>query len=219
MDTPKIVYKAGAFSAFLIALFIPLQMAVFFIWPPPKTALDFFHLFRMNRLVGLLDMDLLLIVDQALTIFLYLAMNEALKKYGSAFMRMAMALGLVGVAVYFASGSAFEMQRFSNMYNFATTEAQKTLALTGGELALANWQGTAFDVAYVISGVAFLLISFVMLKSNVFGKAINYLTFITGALMLVPPTYGSIGMILSVASVFPLWIWCILIGRKFLRLN
>ncbi len=219
MKSSKIIYKAGALSAFLIAAFIPLQMIIFFVSPPPKAAVDWFHLFQTNKFVGLLDMDLLLIVDQVLTVFLYLAMYEALRKINKSFMKIAVALGFIGVATYLASGSAFEMLHFSNMYTSATTEAQRSLAIMGGELALSNWQGTAFDVAYVISGIAFLLISIVMFQKNIFGKTINYLTLIIGILMLIPPTTGNIGMMLSVTSVFPLWIWVILIGKKFLRFN
>ncbi len=48
---------------------------------------------------------------------------------------------------------------------------------------------------------------------------ITLLGILTGALMLLPPTAGKIGMVLSVASVFPLWFWCILIGRRFLLLG
>jgi hypothetical protein len=219
MESMKPIHKAGAFSAFLIAAFIPLQMAVFFIWPPPMAAIDWFRLFQMNKLVGLLDMDLLLIVDQILTIFIYLALYESLKKYSPSLIKIAAVLGFISIATYFSSGSAFEMLRFSNMYTSAMTDTQKSLAITGGELALANWQGTAFDVAYVISGIAFLLISIVMFQSNAFGKLISYLTLVIGVLMLIPPTAGSIGMALAVASVFPLWFWAILIGREFNKLR
>ncbi|MCK9209053.1 MAG: hypothetical protein M0P66_18220, partial [Salinivirgaceae bacterium] len=76
----KTIYKAGAIASFLMAIFIPIQMAVFFIWPLPKTVLDWFHLFQMNKLVGLLDMDLLLLVDQVLMIFIFLALYMALRK-------------------------------------------------------------------------------------------------------------------------------------------
>jgi len=150
----KTIYKVGAISSFLMAAFIPIQMAVFFIWPPPKTALDWFHLFQTNKLVGLLDMDLLLLVDQVLMIFIFLALYGALKKASPSLMTIALALGLVGTTTYFASGSAFEMLSLSNMYAIATTEVQKTIALTGGELMLANWQGTTFDMAYIIQGIA-----------------------------------------------------------------
>lgn len=219
MESWKTIYKAGAFASFLMAVFIPIQMAIFFIWPPPKTVLDWFNLFEMNKLIGPLDMDLLLMVDQVLMIFIFLALYMALRKANLSIMTIALALGLVGTATYFASGSAFEMLSLSNMYASATTEAQKIIALTGGELMLANWQGTAFNVAYVIQGLSMFLIAIVMVQSKVFGKITPYVALVLGVLALIPPTLGTFGMICAVASVFPLWIWSILIGRKFLTLS
>lgn len=218
MESWKIIYRLGAFSSFLMAAFIPLQIAVFFIWPPPKTALDWFHLFQTNKFIGLLDMDLLLLADQVLMIFILLALYMALRKVSPSLMAIALTLGLVGAASYFASGSAFEMLKLSNMYTAATTQAQKTLAVTGGELMLANWQGTAFNVAYIIQGIALLLIGVVMFQSKILGKVTGQIALVLGILSLVPPTLGTVGMIFALVSVFPLWIWSMLIGRKFLQL-
>jgi hypothetical protein len=84
---------------------------------------------------------------------------------------------------------------------------------------LANWQGTAFDVAYIIQGIAMLIVAIVMFQSKAFGKVTAYVAIVLGVLALVPPTLGTVGMICAVVSVLPLWIWSILIGRKFLEIS
>ncbi len=61
------LYKTGAAVALLFVVFLPIQILVFFISPPPESVPGWFALFQANRLFGLLDMDLLLMVDQVLT--------------------------------------------------------------------------------------------------------------------------------------------------------
>ena len=39
------------------------------------------------------------------------------------------------------------------------------------------------------------------------------------AMMLSPPTAGTVGMVLAVGPVFPLGIWCVLIGLRYLKLG
>jgi hypothetical protein len=39
-----------------------------------------------------------------------------------------------------------------------------------------------------------------------------------GVMMLLPPSAGTIGLILSVGSVFPLEIWCVMIGWRLLQI-
>jgi len=85
-------------------------------------------------------------------------------------MVIALILGLVATAVYFASNTAFEMLSLSNQYAAATTDAQRSIVMAAGQAMLAIYQGTAFDVSYVLSAVALLIISVIMLRSNVFSK-------------------------------------------------
>src|SRR4030042_3452154 len=74
----KGLYKTGGVAALAVLAFIPIQMVVFFVWSPPSTVLEWFVLFQDNALVGLLDMDLLLIVDYALMGMVFLALWVAL---------------------------------------------------------------------------------------------------------------------------------------------
>ena len=62
------LHRVGGMAALAVLVLIPIQMVVFFVWPPPNSVIGWFALFQDNALVGLLDMDLLLIVDYLLLI-------------------------------------------------------------------------------------------------------------------------------------------------------
>ena len=141
-------------------------MVVFFLWPPPNSVIGWFTLFQDNALVGLLDMDLLLIVDYLLLIGVFSALWASLRRANESLMAIALILQLVATATYLASTVAFEMLTLSNQYATATTEVERSIFLAAGQAMLATWQGTAFDVSYVLSGLAILIVSAVMLRSH-----------------------------------------------------
>lgn len=215
----KPLYRVAAAAALIIVVFVPIQIIVFVVWPPPSTVIGWFTLFQSNKLLGLLDMDLLLIVDQALTGLVLLALYVALKRANPSLMAIALALGLIGIATYFASGMAFNMLSLSDQYALAATEAQRSIFLAAGQATLTMWAGTAFDVSYILGGVALLLISVVMLRSTIFSKATAYAGIVLSVMMLVPPTVGTIGLVLSLVSLVPLIIWLIMIARRLLQLE
>jgi hypothetical protein len=210
------LFKIAGISALVIVAFIPLQMVVFFVWPPPHSVGDWFLLFQSNWLIGLLDMDLLLIVDYVLLIFIYPALYFSLKNVNKSLMTIATVLAFIGTATYFSSTTAFEMLSLSNQYSTASTSIEKSNLLTAGQTMLVTWQGSAFNISYVLSAVALLIISVVMLKSQFFKKITAYTGIITGVLMIVPPTVGMIGIILSILSLIPMVVWLILISRRLL---
>ena len=91
--TWKPLFRVGAVAALIIVVFIPIQSIIFVIWPPPSTVIGWFTLFQNNKLLGLLDMDLLLIVDQVLTGLILLALYIALRRASPSFMVIALTLG------------------------------------------------------------------------------------------------------------------------------
>jgi hypothetical protein len=215
----KSLYKVGGVAALVVLAFIPIQMVIFFVWPPPSTVLGWFTLFQDNALVGLLDMDLLLIIDYALMGILFLALWTTLRRASQSFMSIALTSELVGVTTYFASAVAFEMLSLSNLYAAAATDEERSIFLAAGQAMLATWQGTAFNVSYILSAIALLIVSVVMLRSHVFSKTTAYVGIIASVLMFVPPTVGTVGLYLSIVSLIPTIIWLILIARRLFRLG
>ena len=213
------LYRVGGVAALVMAVFIPTQIAIFIISPPPSTTLGWFQLFRRSPLLGLLDADLLLVADQVLIALMMIALYVALRKVSESWMAIALGLGLISVATYFASGVAFEMLSLSNQYAAATTDAQRAVLLAAGQMTTAVWQGTAFDVSYVLAAFALLIIGLVQWRSTVFGKVTAGAGIVMGAMSLLPPTAGTIGMVLALGSLVPLEIWAVLVGRRLLQLG
>jgi len=224
----KSLYRVGGAAALIMAVFIPIQMIIFMVWPPPSTVIGWFTLFQNNRLLGLLDMDLLLIVDQVLMVLVLLALYVALRRPSQSFMAVALTLGLVGIAVYFASTTAFEMLSLSDQYAAATTEAERSMFLAAGQAMLTTFNVGAFQVSYLIVSAAWLMISVVMLRSSVFGRVAACSGILTGATAIGAvalehtPVIGDLFVLLiSVyfAAIVFLVIWVVLIARRLFQLG
>ena len=221
----KPLYKVGGVAALIVVMLIVISIPIFIIWPPPggllptsSTVIDCFTLFQKNWLLGLLGLDLVMLASAVLGIPIYLALYAALRRASPSFMAIALTLGLVGIPAYFAANPAFSMLSLSNQYAAATSDAQRSLFVAAGQAILANYQGTGFDMYYILGAVATLLISAVMLRNAPFSKKTAYVGIAAGVLMLVPPTVGTIGVYLSLISLVALVIWYVLIARRLLML-
>jgi hypothetical protein len=214
------LYTVGGVAALISAVLIPIQVLVFIVWPPPLegTVTDWFTLFQDNWLVGLIDLDLLLVVDNVLLVPILLALYVLLRRANESVMAIATALGFLGLVMFIASNPAFELLSLNRHYAAATTDAQRAIFLTAGQALLATWQGTAFQVAYIVSSVAGIAIGMVMLRSSSFGKATASMAILGNAvgLGLYLPT---VGVYISVFSVVFLEVWYILLARTLFQLG
>ena len=208
--------RSGAVAALCTAALIPIQIAVLLLWPPPTSVTDWFSLFHSNPLLGLVDMDLLMIVDVVLLIPILLALFVALRRSSPSGMALWTGLGFVGVFAYFASNPAVQMLSLADKYANATNAADRASYLAAGQALLSNYTGTAFDIYYVLASVALIAISVVMLRTTSFGRVTTYSGIIgnLAALGLFMPT---IGVALSVGSVFILEVWYVFLARDLLR--
>ena len=214
------LYRVAATAALLSAVFIPLQVLVFMAWPPPLegTVTDWFTLFRDNPLVGLLDLDLLLVADNVILVPIFLALYVLLRRDSESVMAIATALGFLGIVFFIASNPAFEMLSLSDRYAEATTEAQRSTFLAAGEAMLATWQGTTFQAAYLLGSVAGIAVGAVMLRSGTFSNVTGWMAILGNAVgfgLYVPV----VGVYVSVFSVLFLEIWYVLISRRLLQLG
>ncbi len=212
------LYRTGAVAAILMALLVPVQVAIYLLYPPPVAVADFFALFERNTLLGLLSLDLIYLIDNALMIPIYLAVYVALRRVAPSAMLLAMAIAFVGLAAYYASNTSFEMLTLSRQYASAGDEAQRTALLGAGEAALATYIGTAFNVYYVLNGMALLIIAYIMLRSEVFGRAAAWTALLAGMLMIIPSTAGALGLYFSLLSLAPWVVLLIFLARGFLQL-
>ncbi len=212
------LYKIAGVSALIMVALIPLQIIVYILWQTPETAIESFKLFQVNKLYGLLALELPYLVSNGLSIPLFLALFVALNRANRSVIAIATVLGLISIAIVFAARPTFDLLYLSDQYTAAATEVQRTILLAAGEAKLALIYGTSQQAHYVLGSVALLLISIVMLRSDTFNKA----TAITGIIAntLVFGIYvPTIGVYLSIISVFPfLTLWLILTARQFLQL-
>ena len=214
------LYKVGGAAAAVTAVLIPIQVIVFIMWPPPLggTATDWFKLFQESWLIGLLSLDLLLMADYILLMPIILALYVVLRRKGEALMAMGAVLFFVAISIYFASNTAFEMLSLSQQHAAATADAQKTVLLGAGQAMLATYQGTAFYVSYLLGSVAGILISAVMLRSDVFSRVAGYAG-IAGNAIGLGLYLPAVGIVLGVFSGLVLWVWYILIAVGLIRLG
>ncbi|MGZ3585515.1 MAG: hypothetical protein ACXVCT_22465 [Ktedonobacterales bacterium] len=214
----KPLYRAAGVAALLSIAFTFLAVIVFIANPPPTTITAWFALFQRNGLLGLVNLDLLMLATYVLMGLIYGALYGALHRGHEPVTALATLCGVASIVTYIASNTGFNLLVLSGQYAAATTEAQRAAIRAAGHAMLAIWQGTAYDVSYVLGGVATLLIAAVMLRSHVFGRGTAFVGLVMGVLMLVPATAGTIGLYLSLVSLVPTVIWFALLAWRFFQL-
>lgn len=217
----RALYTLGGAAAITVVALVPVGSAIYLIWPPPSTALGYFTIFHDNPLVGLLNQDLLLLIDQVLMIVVTLAVYVALRSTSESFMAIAFVMAVAGAVLFIASNTAFNMLGLSGQYATATTDQQRSALLAAGQATLAGYQGTAFVMGYLLTGAADLVIALVMLRSVVFGKFAAWTGIVYGVTALVPPiaALGTVGLVVSFTTLLPMLVWLVLIARGLFRLN
>jgi hypothetical protein len=213
------LYRIGGAAALASIACIVLAVAVFLAWPPPTTILGHFTLLRQHPLIGLLDLDLLMMASYAVLPLLYLALYAALRRASPSLMTIALASSFLSVAIYLGTNPAFAMLSLSDQYATAATEAQRSSLVAAGQAVFANSVGSAFNVSYILGAAAALIIAAVMLRSNIFGKATAYVGLLMGILMIVPATVGTFGLVLSLLSLAPTTIWLVLVALRLFQLG
>jgi hypothetical protein len=213
------LYKIAGYGTIIMLIIIPIQIAVFTIFPIPTSIEGWFELLHTNMFTGLIHLDLLYIINNIIVAIIYLALYTSLKKKNEGLMAIALLLGILGIAAYLASNKAFEMLSISNFYYSSVSETAKTAYLAAGQTLISSWQGTAFDIYYVLNGFALIIISCVMFKSSIYNKKTAAIGLASGILMMVPSTAGTLGLIFSLASLVPWIVFSVLILIRFLQLG
>ncbi len=215
----RMLLKIAGAATIAILVIIPVQIAVFTIWKIPTSVEEWFALYHSNWLLGLIHQDFLYIINNVLVALMYLAFYVLLKPRNESLMIVAILLGFLGIAAYLGSNKSYEMLQLSRLYFGAGSEMQKGMFIAAGQVMLSGWQGTAFDIYYILNGITLVLIAYVMLKSNLFTQKTAVIGLISGVLMMVPSTAGTIGLIFSLLSLIPWYIFSILVAKRFFFLS
>jgi len=225
----KGLYKVGGAAALIVTVLLTIEIIVFTAYPLPSTVIGYFTLFQTNRLLGLLNLYLLEILAYALFVPMFLALYVALRRANESYMALATTLAIIGIAVFLATNNPFSMLSLSDQYAAATTDAQRSLFLAAGQAILANTNQRAvegFNLGLLLVSVAGLIVSAVMLRSNIFSKVTAYVGILANAISLAEffrlafvPAAVLLLLIIATASGLLLLIWYILIARSLFQLG
>ncbi|MBA7668006.1 hypothetical protein ES703_76109 [subsurface metagenome] len=225
----KGIYKVGGAAALIVAVLLPIEIIVMTAYPLPSTVIGYFTLFQSNRLIGLLDLYLLEIPVYALFVPMFLALYAALRRANESYMALATTLAIIGITVFLATNNPFSMLSLSDQYAAATTDAQRSLFLAAGQAMLANTNQRAvegFNMGLLLVSVAGLIVSAVMLRSNIFSKVTAYMGILANAVSLAEyfrlvfvPAVVLLLLFIAIASCLLLLIWYILIARRLFQIG
>ena len=211
------LYRIGAYCALITVVVFLFQVAAYFLWPPPETVAGHYALLQSRPVVGLVSLDLLIIVDELLAIPLCLALYMSLRRVNESVVLIATALTGASLLCFLIGTPAFNMLYLSHKFAAATNAVERDGLLAAGQAVLSFWQGTPFQVGYVVGSIDMILIGWVMMRSDAFGK-------VTGCLGIVSSVVGlgvyipKIGVLISIFSVFGMQAWYVMIALKLLRI-
>jgi hypothetical protein len=215
-----LLYRFGGIAALTVTALIPLQGLVYILWPPPTTVVGYFSVFKSNLVIGFLDLDLLLVLDQLLIVLMLLGLFIALWQSNPSLMLIGTAAGFLGAVLMIVSREAiFSMFALSLQHASATSLSERAAYEAAGQALLTVYNGTSFSIGYFLSGLAMVVISTVMLRSNVFSRTTGVAGLAAGVTGLTPANMGTLGVLLSLVSLVPLIVWLFLLGRRLLQLR
>jgi Domain of unknown function (DUF4386) len=220
------LYTLGGITALFLLLLPTAEIVVGFLPGAERasrstvTVVDWFTLFHDHWFLGLRNLGLLNLLGAALLIPTFLAVCFALRSSNEAYAVLAGMLFFVGIAVYIAGSRAFPMLSLSRQYAAASTEAQKSLLTAAGQAMLAEGQSRS---GILLIEFACLLISVVMLRSEVFNRTTAYAGILGSALMMIVevffvPVSSIPAMVVAACSGVSIMTWYLLVGRKLLQL-
>lgn len=214
----KSLYRLGGMAALISLVFFPIQIAIFFTNPYPSNVADWFALLNNHPLVGLIELDLLLVIDEILVILIFLALYYALKELDPSIMTISAVTGIVSAVLFITANPAFGMLDLSAQYAQAAGEVQRNGLIAAGQGLMATWVGSGFEAAYIVGSIAPIIISVVMLRSKLFRKTTAYFGILSNVVALgkyIP----TIGIYISLFSVVILWVWYLFIGLDFFKIG
>ncbi|MBN2522710.1 MAG: DUF4386 family protein [Bacteroidales bacterium] len=188
----KSVYTIGAIATIIVLCGIVLDIIVGSFTVKditflPDGAIERFAQFKSNWLLGLYSLDLLNVINQIILIPSIFAIYIAHKKINEGMALLALILFLVGTTLFVAGNTALSMFDLSKKYFSASSESQMILIAAAGEAMLARGAhgSPGVFIGFTLPTIASVLMSYVMIKGQVFSKANSYIGFIGNLLMLL----------------------------------
>jgi hypothetical protein len=223
----KSLTKAGGTGALIVGTLLLIETIAYIATSAPSLAdaTGWFSLFHNNRFIGLIDFGILELYALVLFVPIFLALYVVLRQASESYMAIAATLAMVGIAVNFATSKLFSLLTLSDLYAAATTAAMKSHFLAAGQATLAL--GALGGIGGSVEGgiplaVSGLLISVVMARSNILGRATGYMGILANGLGLVMYFNAALAPAMTGSPFFGVFflfsvLWFIMIGRKLLQ--
>ena len=145
IDNPtwRLLYRTGGIAALLAAILfrrnIGAEVSLFTgVEGIPHSAADWYALLQSNPFVGLSFLAVFDLIDYALVGLIFLALAAAFWPVHRNAAAIALASGLVGVAVSLSSNISLTLFSLSRQYAAATSAAQRATLLAAGQAVLAT---------------------------------------------------------------------------------
>lgn len=227
------IYKTGAVTTIIVLCGIILDMVVGTITGGniaelPQTAIERFNQFKETPLLGLYNLDLLNIINQIIiipSIFALYAVHRDTRKPSAI---LALILFLAGTTIFVTGNTALTMLDLSQKYFAAASEEQRLLLAAAGEAMLAKGSHGSLGVfiGFALPTLANALMSYVMLKGNIFSRANAYIGIIGNSLMVIyiimvtfMPSIEKMALVFAMPAGLLLMLWMILFTIKLLKLS
>lgn len=194
----------------------------------PDTIRAWLDLLHRQPLLGLTFLNVFDLVNFALLGLMILALGVALWRVNPSRMALAIVLGGVGVAVYFAANQAFPMLMLSRQYAAAVGETQRASIEAAGLALLAihhahTYAGPGLYPAFFLVSASGLLISLTMKNTGLFNRWTAWTGILANTIQLsyyiVLPLAPAWVVIPIVTSAVFLMIWYILVGISLWKLG
>lgn len=216
------LFRAGAVAAAVTVFITIVQIILGVVWTPPdfaptaSVAESMLQLIETSPIRAFVTLDGLMVLDYLLLIIVYLALYAAMRDREPSLMTLGTGLALVAITLYFTANPSITLFVLAGRFSAGTPDA--TGVVTAAQAVLATFEGTAFIVHYLVMGIAGILVSVAMLRGAVFSRATGIAGVAQGVLMLVPVTFGAIGLVFAVGSLVPFIVWFVLVARRLGRL-
>jgi hypothetical protein len=170
------IYRAGAIAALLVVLAGLLDISIMFLpatgfIPGERTVLDWFNLYQAHGFLALRDMGILNVLTTSGTVLVFFALFGAHRRANAAPAALALMVMGMGAAIYIANNMALPMLSLSRQYAAATSEGQKALLVSAGQVLLAQEDvGAGSFISFFIPEIGGVLMALVMLRGRVFSR-------------------------------------------------
>lgn len=215
-ESAPAIYRTAACALVAMFVVVAVQIAVFSISAPPTDPEGWLAVYADNPVLGFVNADGLYVLTNVLVFPMYVALWVRLRVSAPVVAGAGFVAAALSLAVYLPTNVSVELGIVASDAQGATGEAH-TAAVGAVEALVARSVGTAFVAYYLLGAVAIGLFGFALRATGVWGRTAAIMALASAALMLVPSSFGTVGIVVSFVSLVP-WMWfCVIAVRRLLR--